>query len=125
MTMDSGPYRMEVTGLAGLARFAGFPRLAGLPGLGGDFSARPRTAGKTFAPGLAGLLVVLMAGVGAWVLLSSQGSSTDEAEPVALATAAITEPSQLSIPEKNRGPRPVQQDSRPKRSHSTRHLSTD
>ena len=100
MTMDSGLYRMEVTGLAGLARLAGFPRLAGLPGLGGDFSARPATApGKTFTPGLAGLLVVLIAGVGAWVLLSGHGSSTDEEEPVRLATAAITEPLQSPIPE--------------------------
>jgi len=64
MTMDSGLYRMEVTGLAGLARLAGFPRLAGRPGLGGDFSAQPAIApGKTFTPGLAWLLVVLIAGV--------------------------------------------------------------
>ena len=100
MTMDSGLYRIEVTGLAGLARLAGFPRLAGLPGLGGDFSARPETApGKTFTPRLAGLLAVLMVGVGAWVLLSGHGSNTAEDEPVRLATAAITEPVQSPIPE--------------------------
>jgi len=98
--MDSGPYRMELTGLAGLARSAGFPRLAGFPGLGGDFSTRPdRASGKTFTSGWAGLLVVLMAGAGAWVLLSGNGSSSDEGESVRLATAAITEPLQSPIPE--------------------------
>ena len=45
------------------------------------------------------LLAVLIAGVGAWVLLSGDGSSTAEREPVRLATAAITEPLELPIPE--------------------------
>ncbi|MDP1881714.1 MAG: hypothetical protein Q8K88_02415 [Bradyrhizobium sp.] len=98
MTMDSRPHRIGVTGLGGLARFAGFPKLAGRPGLGG--SDRPETApAKTFTSRLAALLAVLIAGVGAWLLLSGHGSSTAEREPVRLAAAAITEPLQLPIPE--------------------------
>jgi len=91
MTMDSGLYRTEATGLAGMAR---------LSWLGGDFSGRPETAPvKTFTPRFIGLLAVLIAGLGAWVLLSGYGSNTAEGEPVRLATAAITDPLQSPIPE--------------------------
>lgn len=100
MTMDSGPHRIEMAGLAALARFAGFPKLAGLPGLGGEFSARPETApAKPFTTGLATLLVIMVAGAGAWALLSGNGGGIAEEEPVHLATAAITEPLQPPIPE--------------------------
>ena len=40
-----------------------------------------------------------MAGLGAWVLLSGDGSTTAEGEPVRLATAAMTEPVPSPIPE--------------------------
>ena len=97
MTMDSGLYRIEVTGLAGLARLGG---LAMLPGLGGNFSDRPGTApAKLFTPRSVGILAVLLAGLGAWVLLSGYGSDTAESEPVRLATATIAEPVQSPIPE--------------------------
>lgn len=90
MTMDSGLYRIEVTGLAGLARLGG---LAMLPGLSGDFSGRLATApAKLLTPRSVGMLAVLLAGLGAWVLLSGYGSSTAEREPVRLATATIAEP---------------------------------
>ena len=79
MTMDSGLYRTESTGFAGLARFAGR-----LPAL---------------TPRWIGLLTVVVAGLGAWVLLSDFGSSTVEGEPVRLATAAVVEPVQPSTPE--------------------------
>jgi hypothetical protein len=97
MTMDSGLYRIDVTGLAGLARLTG---LAMLPGLGGDFSSRPGTASaKLFTPRSVGMLAVLLAGIGAWVLLAGRGSNTAETEPVRLATAAIADPEPSSIPE--------------------------
>jgi len=90
MTMDSGLYRIEVTGLAGLARLGG---LAMLPGLGGNFSDRLGTApAKLFTPRSVGMLAVLLAGLGAWVLLSGHGSDTAESESVRLATATIAEP---------------------------------
>ena len=99
MTMDSGLYRIEVTGLAGLARLRGSPACR-IPGLGGDFSDRPGTApAKTFTPRFVGMLAVLMAGLGAWMLLSGHGSNTAEGEPVRLATAAIAEPVPSPIPE--------------------------
>jgi hypothetical protein len=97
MTMDSGLYRIEATGLAGLARTAG---LAMLPGLGGGFSDRPGTAPiKLFTPRSVGMLAVLLAGLGAWVLLSGYGSNTAESEPVRLATATITESAPSPTPE--------------------------
>jgi hypothetical protein len=97
MTMDSGLYRIEVTELTGLARLAG---LVMLPGLGGDFSHRPGTAPpKLFTPRSVGMLAVLLAGLGAWALLSGYGNDTAESEPVRLATAAIVEPEQSPIPE--------------------------
>ena len=97
MTMDSGLYRIEATGLAGLARTAG---LAMLPGFGGDSSGRPGTAlAKLFTLQSVGMLAVLLAGLGAWVLLSGYGSNTAESEPVRLATAAIAEPVPSPVPE--------------------------
>lgn len=90
MPMDSGLYRIEVTGLAGLARTAG---LAMLRGLGGRFSGRPGTApAKLFTPRSIGILAVLLGGMGVWMLLSGHGSNPAESEPVRLATAAIAEP---------------------------------
>ena len=45
------------------------------------------------------MLAVLLAGLGAWVLLSGYGSNPAESEPVRLATAAIAEPVPSPIPE--------------------------
>ncbi len=38
------------------------------------------------------MLAVLLAGLGAWMLLSGYGNDTDESEPVRLATATIADP---------------------------------
>jgi hypothetical protein len=82
-------YRVELTGNGGLARFAG------LPGHGGDFSCQPDAAvAKTWMPRLIGVLAVLIAGLGGWMLLSDYGS--DPAGPMHLATAAVIEPLQPS-----------------------------
>jgi hypothetical protein len=76
MTMDSGPYRIEMAGLTGLAK------------LSGRFSGRPqKSALKCFRSGFVWLPAVL-AGFGAWTLLS--GHSGHPAE--GLATAAASEP---------------------------------
>lgn len=83
MTMDTGPYRIELTGLA---------RLAGLLGISGN-SAGPES--KTFTPGFVCLLAVLIVGLGAWVL-SGYGSNTAEGEPVRLAAAVAIEPAPRS-----------------------------
>jgi hypothetical protein len=105
MTMNTGLYRIEATGLAGLARLAGFAKLPGLakppglPGLGGDFSGRPETGPvKTFTPRFVAVLAVLIAALGAWVLLSGYSSNTAESEPVQLATAGAIEPVRPPVP---------------------------
>jgi hypothetical protein len=86
MTMDTGLYRSELTGLAGLAR---------LTRLGGGFSAQPeRSAVKYIRSGFIWVPAVLIAGFAAWMLLSGYVSITSESEPMRLATAAATEPEQ-------------------------------
>ena len=114
--MDSGLYRIEATGLAGLAK------LPGLPGLGGDFSGRPATAPvNTFTPRFVGVLAVLIAGLGAWVLLSGYASNKAEGEPVHLVTATATEPVQPSVPgNAEEGSLPQSGGNRPSRSGSPR-----
>ena len=90
--MDGGLYRIELAGLAGLAR------LARLPGISGNFSVRPESApAQTFTPRFVWVLAVLIAGLGAWLLLSSYGSNTAESDPARL--AAAPEPLQPPIPE--------------------------
>jgi len=83
--MDTGLYRVETTGLSGLA------------GIIGSYSAAPgKTAGKYLPSKLVWLWVVLIVGSGAWMLLPGSGSSTTETakrEPVRLA-AATSEPAQ-------------------------------
>jgi hypothetical protein len=88
--MDTGLDRVELTGHAGLA---GLARLAGI---GSSFSGRPKKAtAKYFKPGFIWLPAVLVAGLGAWMLLSGSVSNTAESEPVQFATAAAaTEPVQ-------------------------------
>lgn len=98
MTMDTGPYRIELTGL---------PRLAGF---GGGFSIWPeKIVSKTFKSGFLWLLAILVAGLGAWTILSgaindssagnTSASGTTKTEPVRLATAVTTEPVQSPTPD--------------------------
>ncbi len=88
MTMDTGLYRVETTGLSGLA------------GIIGSYSATPaKTAGKYLPSKLIWLSAVLIVGSGAWMLLSGSASNptaTAEREPVRLATATTSEPAPLS-----------------------------
>ena len=75
MTMGIGLSRSELTGLADS---------------GGSFPGRPgKSAIKAFRSGFVWLPIALMAGVGAWVLLSGYAGKPAESEP---ATAAATEP---------------------------------
>jgi hypothetical protein len=86
MTMNTGLYRIELTGLAGLARVAG---------VSGSFSDRPeRRAANYFNSRFIWLPAGLIACLGAWMLLSGSASNTAENQPVRLATAALTRPVQ-------------------------------
>jgi hypothetical protein len=70
-TMNTGPSRVE------------------LPGLGGrPSSRRGRGASKWSGSGLLWLATILLAGLGAWMLLSSNESEPVETEPLILAVAA-------------------------------------
>ncbi len=84
MAMDTGLYRVETTGLSGLA------------GIISSYSAAPaKTAGKYLPSRLIWLSAVLIVGSGAWMLLSGSASNptaTVVREPVRLATAATSEP---------------------------------
>jgi len=86
MEMGTGLYRVETTGLSGLA------------GIIGSYSAAPaKTAAKYFPSRLIWLLAVLIVGSGAWLALSGSASNTTatvEREPVRLATASTSEPAQ-------------------------------
>ena len=74
MTMNTGLYRIELTGLAGLARVAG---------INASFSGRPeRTPTNYLNSKFIWLPAVLIAGLGAWMLLSGSASNTAESEPV-------------------------------------------
>jgi hypothetical protein len=91
MTMNTGLYRSELTGLARV---------------GGDFSGSPsdppeNTSVKYFRRGFIWLPVILIAGLGAgaWMLLSGYSGNTAESEPVRLVTAVATEPAPSSGPD--------------------------
>jgi hypothetical protein len=86
--MNTGLYRVE------------FARLAASGGL---FSGRPANAAvrsfQLFQPqhsGLIGLALVLVAGLGGWMLLSGPGGPTAGDEPVQLATAAAPSPAEAA-----------------------------
>jgi hypothetical protein len=86
MAMDTGLYRAGTTGLPGIAEIFG------------SYSATPaKTAVKYLPSKLIWLAVVLIAGSGAWLVLSGSTSNTTvtvEREPVRLATASTSEPAQ-------------------------------
>jgi len=87
MTMDTGLYRIQLTGFAGLARVA---RITG------SLSGRlENTATNYFNSKLIWLPAVLIAGLGAWMLLSGSASNTADNQLVHLVTAAATEPVQM------------------------------
>jgi hypothetical protein len=91
LTMDTGLYRTELAGLAGLTRLAS---------IGGGLSGQPeRSATKYLRSGFVLLPAVLIAGFGAWMLLSGYSSNTAESEPARLATA-VTEPASTPVPAK-------------------------
>jgi hypothetical protein len=80
MTMDIGLSQSELTGLADR---------------GGSFSGRPKkSAIETFRSRFFWLPIALIAGVGAWVLLS-------ESEPAGPAAAAVTEPASDAAPKES------------------------
>jgi hypothetical protein len=84
--MGTGLYRVQLTGVAGLARVAG---------ISGGFLDRPeKTPTHHFNAKFIWLPAVLIAGLAAWMLQSGSASNTAESQPVRLATAAITEPLQ-------------------------------
>jgi len=86
MTMDTGLYRNELTGLAGLARVAG---------INGSFSGGPeKTPTNYLKSKFVWLPAVLIVGLGTWMLLPGSATNTAESQPVRLATAAATEPVQ-------------------------------
>ncbi len=79
--MDSGLYRIELTGLMQLAT------------QGGDFSGEPEeAAARASWRRFVWLPAVLIVGLGAWTLMSGYSSKTAESEPVTLATAAAPDP---------------------------------
>src|SRR4051812_14175828 len=90
MTMNIGLHRIELAGFSGLSR------------LGAPFSGQKTTA-QSLKRGLMWLPTVLIAAVGAWLMLTSDASNTAVSEPVTepvrLATATVNEASQSASPE--------------------------
>jgi hypothetical protein len=79
--MATGLYRIQLTGVAGLARVAG---------ISASFWDRPeKTPTHYLNSKFIWLPAVLIAGLAAWMLKS--GSDTAESQPVRLAAAAVTE----------------------------------
>jgi hypothetical protein len=86
MIMNSGLYRIGLAGLAGIARVAGN---------NASFSGRPeKTSTNYLYSKFTWLPAVLIAGLGAWMLLPGWSKNTAESEPVRLATAATAQPVQ-------------------------------
>ena len=88
--MDTGLYRTELAGLAGLAR---------LTRVGGSFSDHPeRSAVKKYLrSGFVLLPAVLIVGFGGWMLLSGYSSNSAESEPVRLAAAIAPVPTPVAV----------------------------
>jgi hypothetical protein len=87
--MDTGLYRTELAGLAGLAR---------LTLVGGSFSGQPeRSATKYLRSGFVLLPAILIAGFGAWMLLSGYSSNSAESQPVSLAAAIAPVPTPVAV----------------------------
>lgn len=82
MTMDTRLSRIELTGLG---------RLPGVGRLTGGVSGRPEDS-RYFRSGFVWLPAALMAGLGAWLLLSDYVSRPAESEPALPATAAVAGP---------------------------------
>src|SRR5258705_1132137 len=86
MAMDTGLYRVQTTGLSGLA------------GIIGSYSAAPaKTAAKYLPSKLIWLSAVLIVASGAWLVLSGSASNTTatgQPEPVRFATASTSQPVQ-------------------------------
>ncbi len=86
MEMDTGLYRVQTTGLSGLA------------GIIGSYSAAPaKTPAKYLPSKLIWLSAVLIVASGAWLVLSGSASNTTatvQPEPVRFATASTSEPVQ-------------------------------
>jgi hypothetical protein len=74
-TMSTGPYRVEFSGLGGRPS-----------------SRRGWGATKLSGSGLLWLATILLAGLGSWMLLSSNESEPVETEPMSLATAVAANP---------------------------------
>jgi hypothetical protein len=88
MAMNTRLYRIETTGLSGLAAI-----------IGSYSTALAKAAARYFPSKLVWLSAALILGSGIWLVLSGSGSHTTETakrEPVRLATAAITEAAQSS-----------------------------
>jgi hypothetical protein len=79
MTMNSGLFRIE---------------LAGLAGTGGD-------SGRLGKSAVVWVVAVLIAGIGAWVLLSGYAGKSAESEPAHLATVVAAEPKPATDPAPN------------------------
>jgi hypothetical protein len=86
MAMDTGLYRVQMTGLSGFA------------GIIGSCSAAPaKTAAKYLPSKLIWLSAVVIVASGAWLVLSGSASNTTatvQPEPVRFATASASEPVQ-------------------------------
>ena len=74
--MDTGLYRIELTGLAGLVRLAG---ISG--GFSGDPEKPEPEKARIFRAGFVWFPVALAIGFGAWVMLSGYSSKPAEGEP--------------------------------------------
>jgi hypothetical protein len=93
MTMNSGLFRIE---------------LAGLAGTGGDSSGRlGKSAVKYLKSAVIWVAAVLVAGLGAWVLLSGYASKPAESEPEHLATVVAADPEPAPPPATDTAPKDV------------------
>jgi hypothetical protein len=81
--------------------------LAGLAGTGGDPSGRFGRSAKYLKSGFVWVAAVLVAGLGAWILLSGYASKSAGSEPAHLATAIAAEPEAAPSPATDTAPKDV------------------